>query len=85
MERANAVTYLGNPLTLVGNPVSPGDLAPDATVLKQDLTPVRIHDYHVFLFGLKFQELLEPIVRPGEHRPRRLATKLPPRLGNHLG
>jgi peroxiredoxin len=38
MERANAVTFLGNPLTLVGNPVSPGDLAPDATVLKQDLT-----------------------------------------------
>jgi hypothetical protein len=24
-------------------------------------------------------------VRPGEHRPRRLATKLPPCLGNHLG
>jgi thiol peroxidase len=45
MERANAVTFLGNPLTLVGNPVSPGDPAPDATVLKQDLTPVRIHDY----------------------------------------
>jgi hypothetical protein len=43
------------------------------------------HDGHVFLLGLKLQELLEPIVRPGEHRPRRLATKLPPRLGNHLG
>jgi thiol peroxidase len=45
MERANAVTFLGNPLTLVGKPLSPGDPAPDATVLKQDLTPVRIHDY----------------------------------------
>ena len=43
------------------------------------------HDDHVFLLGLKFQELLEPIVRPGEHRPCRLATKLPPCLGNHLG
>jgi len=45
MERANAVTFLGNPLTLIGNPLSPGDSAPDATVLRQDLTPVRIHDY----------------------------------------
>jgi len=45
MERANAVTFLGNPLTLIGNPLSPGDPAPDATVLRQDLTPVRIHDY----------------------------------------
>jgi hypothetical protein len=24
-------------------------------------------------------------VRPSKHPPRRLATKLPPRLGNHLG
>ena len=54
MERANAVTFLGNPLTLVGNPVSPGDPAPDATVLKQDLTPVRIHDYkgHTLLISV---------------------------------
>ncbi len=43
------------------------------------------HDDHVSLFGLKFQELLEPIVRPGEHGPCRFATKLSPRLGNHPG
>lgn len=45
MERPNAVTFLGNPLTLIGNELKPGDPAPDATILKQDLTPVNIHDY----------------------------------------
>ena len=45
MERSNAVTFLGKPLTLVGNELKLGDPAPDATVLKQDLTPVNIHDY----------------------------------------
>ncbi|GIV07969.1 MAG: putative thiol peroxidase [Fimbriimonadales bacterium] len=45
MERSNAVTFLGNPLTLIGKELKPGDPAPDATVIKQDLTPVNIHDY----------------------------------------
>ncbi|GIV04430.1 MAG: putative thiol peroxidase [Fimbriimonadales bacterium] len=45
MERTNAVTFLGNPLTLIGKELKPGDPAPDATVIKQDLTPVNIHDY----------------------------------------
>lgn len=45
MERPNAVTFLGNPLTLVGNALKPGDPAPDATVIRQDLTPVNIHDF----------------------------------------
>jgi thiol peroxidase len=45
MERSNAVTFLGNPLTLIGNELKPGDHAPNATVIKQDLSPVNIHDY----------------------------------------
>jgi thiol peroxidase len=45
MERSNAVTFRGNPLTLIGKELKPGDPAPDATVIKQDLTPVNIHDY----------------------------------------
>ncbi len=54
MERSNAVTFLGNPLTLIGNELKPGDPAPDATVIKQDLTPVNIHDYkgHTLLISV---------------------------------
>lgn len=54
MERTNAVTFLGNPLTLVGKELKPGDPAPDATVIKQDLTPVNIHDYkgHTLLISV---------------------------------
>ena len=63
-------------------------LSVDMTTLGTGFAGVRlrdIHHHHIFLLGLKFQELLEPIVRPSKHRPRRLATKLPPRLGSHLG
>lgn len=45
MERPNAVTFLGNPLTLIGNELKPGDPAPDATVIRQDLTPVNLSSY----------------------------------------
>jgi len=40
MERKNVVTFLGNPLTLVGDVVDVGDKAPDFTVLDNDLNPV---------------------------------------------
>ncbi len=45
MERPNAVTFLGNPLTLIGNELKPGDPAPDATLVRQDLQTVRLSDY----------------------------------------
>lgn len=45
MERPGAVTFFGNPLTLVGNALKPGDTAPDATLIKQDLSPVNLRDY----------------------------------------
>ncbi|MER3403101.1 MAG: thiol peroxidase [Armatimonadota bacterium] len=45
MERPGAVTFLGNPLTLVGNALKPGDTATDATLIKQDLSPVNLRDY----------------------------------------
>lgn len=45
MERHGAVTFLGNPLTLIGNPLKPGDQAPDATLIKQDLNPIHLRDY----------------------------------------
>ncbi|MBP6343318.1 MAG: thiol peroxidase [Candidatus Omnitrophica bacterium] len=44
-ERANAITLKGNPLTLLGNEVKVGDMAPDATVVANDLSEVKISSY----------------------------------------
>lgn len=40
-----AVTFLGNPITLEGDAVKPGDNAPDFTVLAQDLSEVKSSDF----------------------------------------
>ena len=44
MERPNAVTLKGNPLTLVGNEVKVGDKAPNFTLLDTGLGPVTLDD-----------------------------------------
>jgi thiol peroxidase len=44
-ERHNAVTLNGNPLTLVGNEIHVGSLAPDAVLLDNNMKPVKISDY----------------------------------------
>lgn len=44
-ERTGMITFLGNPLTLMGNPVSIGDNAPDFIVLANDLSPRTLADY----------------------------------------
>jgi thiol peroxidase len=44
-ERTDVVRTKGNPLTLVGNEVKVGDMAPDFTVLNEDLQPVKLSDY----------------------------------------
>ncbi len=44
-ERVGAVTFLGKPLTVLGDPVEVGQQAPDFTVLDQDLTPRHLRDY----------------------------------------
>ena len=44
-ERNGAVTMRGNPLTLVGSELNIGDAAPDAEVLDNDLTPVKLSNY----------------------------------------
>jgi thiol peroxidase len=41
-ERKNAVTFKGNPVTLLGNEVKEGDQAPDFTVLANDLSQVTL-------------------------------------------
>lgn len=43
-ERAGAVTFKGNPLTLVGPEITAGQPAPDFQVLANDLSPVTLSD-----------------------------------------
>ncbi len=54
MERANAVTMKGNPLTLVGPELKAGDKAPDFTLLDNNLNPVKLSDSkgHVRLMSI---------------------------------
>lgn len=44
MERAGATTLKGNPLTLIGPELKPGDSAPDFTVVDGSLKPVSLKD-----------------------------------------
>ncbi|MEJ5251397.1 MAG: thiol peroxidase [Chthonomonadetes bacterium] len=45
VERPGAVTFKGQPLTLVGPELKPGDKAPDFTIIDQSLNPVSLKDY----------------------------------------
>ena len=45
MERPGAVTFKGQPLTLVGPELKPGDKAPDFTTIDQSLQPASLKDY----------------------------------------
>jgi thiol peroxidase len=44
-EHTGIVTFLGNPLTLLGPQVEKGDTAPDATLLDNDMNPVKLSSY----------------------------------------
>jgi len=44
-ERQGAVTFMGNPLTLLGPEIRPGDKAPDFKVVDNDLKPVTLSDF----------------------------------------
>lgn len=44
-KRTGLVTFQGNPLTLVGNEVKVGALAPDFEVLNNELAPVKLSSY----------------------------------------
>ena len=45
LERKGIVTFLGDPLTLVGSPVEVGDNAPDFSVVNNDLEPKTLGDF----------------------------------------
>src|SRR4030043_2380836 len=44
-ERSGIITMKGNPLTLVGNEVKVGDMAPDFVALDNNLSPVRLSSF----------------------------------------
>ncbi len=44
MERPGATTLKGNPLTLIGPELKPGDTAPDFLVVDQGLKPITLKD-----------------------------------------
>ncbi len=43
-ERTGIITFKGNPMTLVGQPISAGDAAPDFTVVDNGLQPVSLKE-----------------------------------------
>lgn len=45
MERTGIITMKGNPLTLVGPELKPGDKAPNFTVVDQNLAPKTLSDF----------------------------------------
>ena len=44
-ERKNAITMKGEPLTLVGDELRVGDVAPDCELVGKDLAPVRLSSF----------------------------------------
>jgi thioredoxin-dependent peroxiredoxin len=44
IEREGAITFGGNPVTLIGQEVKVGDIAPDFTVLTEELKPYSLND-----------------------------------------
>jgi thioredoxin-dependent peroxiredoxin len=44
-ERTGVITMRGNPLTLIGDDIKPGDRAPDFEALDNDLKPVRFSSF----------------------------------------
>jgi thiol peroxidase len=45
-ERADIITMMGNPLTLLGPERKVGDVAPEIEVLNNDLSPVKLSSFH---------------------------------------
>ncbi|MDO9512580.1 MAG: thiol peroxidase [Bacteroidales bacterium] len=44
-KNTGITTFLGNPLTLLGDMIKLGDMAPDFTVIGEGLKPVKLSDY----------------------------------------
>lgn len=44
MKRTGIITFQGNPLTLTGKEIKVGEVAPDFTATKNDLSPMKLSD-----------------------------------------
>src|SRR6266513_6483018 len=77
-ERTGATTMRGNPLTLVGPELKPGDVAPDFTVVDVALKPVTLRDTgnHVRIISV-IPSLDTPVCDAQTKRFNEEAAKLP--------
>src|SRR5579884_2913897 len=78
MERAGATTMRGNPLTLIGPELKPGDTAPDFNVVDSSLKPVTLKDTgnHVRIISV-VPSLDTPVCDAQTKRFNEEASKLP--------
>ena len=77
-ERAGATTMRGNPLTLVGPELKPGDVAPDFSVVDVGLKPVTLQDtgHHVRIISV-IPSLDTPVCDAQTKRFNEEAAKMP--------
>ena len=78
MERPGATTMRGNPLTLIGPELKPGDSAPDFSVVDSSLKPVTLKDTgnHVRILSV-VPSLDTPVCDAQTKRFNEEAAKLP--------
>ncbi|MBZ5726213.1 MAG: thiol peroxidase [Acidobacteriia bacterium] len=78
MERAGATTLKGNPFTLIGPELKPGDTAPDFNLVDNNLKPVTLHDTgnHVRIISV-VPSLDTPVCDAQTKRFNEEAAKLP--------
>ncbi|GAB4247901.1 MAG: thiol peroxidase [Acidobacteriota bacterium] len=78
MERSGAVTFKGNPLTLLGPELKVGDRAPDFEVIGKDLQPVTLADTEgkVRIFSV-VPSIDTPVCDSQTRRFNQEATQLP--------
>lgn len=78
MERPGATTMRGNPLTLIGPELKPGDAAPDFNVVDSSLKPVSLRDTgdHVRIISV-VPSLDTPVCDAQTKRFNEEAAKLP--------
>ncbi len=78
VERRGAVTFKGNPLTLIGPPLAVGSKAPDFQVLAQDLSPVTLSSSHGKVRLISVMPSLDtPVCDAQTKRVNEEAAKLP--------
>src|SRR6202021_955025 len=78
MERAGATTLRGDPKTLIGPELKPGDPAPDFAVVANSLKPVKLGDTgtHVRIFSV-VPSLDTPVCDAQTKRFNEEAAKMP--------